>query len=210
MDPRRLELIYDAVRTELDGLERYEIEQRACVARARWHAASTSPNANPEQRAQAGARAAAIGRVLIHLRRTWSDEYDAADHAARALAAERVTAEVAAAVRAAGHPVGARVEVVGEERTGVVQQVLVSLEDDGSYARWYVVHVAELQLCRAYGCDELETLEPAEQPLAPAAQHAAASFTTAAERAERSGSERSERGTRVHVQRGSRRVLTPA
>ncbi|NUR30017.1 MAG: hypothetical protein HOV83_29910, partial [Catenulispora sp.] len=96
MDPRRLELIYDTVRTELDGLERYEIEQRACLARARWHAASTSPNANPEQRAQAGARAAAIGRVLIHLRRTWSDEYDAADHAARALAAERVEPEVAA------------------------------------------------------------------------------------------------------------------
>jgi hypothetical protein len=204
MDPRRLELIYDAVRTELDGLERYEIEQRACVARARWHAASTSPNANPEQRAQAGARAAAIGRVLIHLRRTWSDEYDAADHTTRALAAERVAPEIAATVRAAGHPVGAKVEVVGEERTGVVQQVLVSREDDGSYARWYVVHVAELQLCRAYGCDELETLEPAEQPLAPAQQHAAASFAALAERAER--------GQRAaqHAQRGGRRVLAAA
>ena len=204
MDPRRLELIYDSVRTELDGLERHEIEQRACVARARWHAASTSPNANPEQRAVAGARAAAIGRVLIHLRRTWSDAYDAADHAARALAAERVAPETAAAVRAAGHPVGAKVEVVGEERTGVVQQVLVSREEDGCYARWYVVHVAELQLCRAYGCDELETLEPAEQPLAPAQQHAAASFAALAERAER--------GQRAaqHAQRGGRRVLAAA
>ena len=207
MDPRRLEKIYDAVRDELAGLDRYEIEQRACVARARWHAASTSPNANPEQRALAGARAAAIGRVLIHLRRTWSDEYDAADHATRALAAERVDPEVAAGVRAAGHPVGARVEVVGEERTGVVQQVLVSREEDGYYARWYVVHVAELQLCRAYGCDELETLEPEQAPLAPAAQHSAKSFAALAERAERA-----ERGpvTVRHGQRGGRRVLAAA
>lgn len=207
MDPRRLEKIYDAVRDELDGLDRHEIEQRACVARARWHAASTSPNANPEQQAQAGARAAAIGRILIHLRRTWSDEYDAADHAARARAAERVEAEVAASVRAAGHPVGARVEVVGEERTGVVQQVLVSREEDGYHARWYVVHVAELQLCRAYGCDELETLEPEQAPLAPAAQHSAASFTALAERAERA-----ERGTVTvrHGGRNGRRVLTAA
>ncbi|MEY9858792.1 hypothetical protein ABH935_004415 [Catenulispora sp. GAS73] len=207
MDPRRLEKIYDTVRDELDGLDRFEIEQRACVARARWHAASTSPNANPEQRALAGARAAAIGRILIHLRRTWTDEYDAADHAARALAAERVDPEVAAGVRAAGHPVGARVEVVGEERTGVVQQILVSREEDGYYARWYVVHVAELQLCRAYGCDELETLEPEQAPLAPAAQHSAASFAALAERAERA-----ERGsvTVRHGQRGGRRVLAAA
>src|SRR6185312_8035659 len=207
MDPRRLELIYDAVRDELAGLDRYEIEQRACVARARWHAASTSPNANPEQRALAGARAAAIGRILIHLRRTWTDEYDAADHAARALAAERVDPEVAASVRAAGHPVGARVEVVGEERTGVVQQILVSREEDGYYARWYVVHVAELQLCRAYGCDELETLEPEHAPLEPAAQHSAKSFAALAERAERA-----ERGpvTVRHGQRGGRRVLAAA
>jgi hypothetical protein len=207
MDPRRLEKIYDAVRDELNGLDRFEIEQRACVARARWHAASTSPNANPEQRALAGARAAAIGRILIHLRRTWTDEYGAADHAARALAAERVDPEVAAGVRAAGHPVGARVEVVGEERTGVVQQILVSREEDGYYARWYVVHVAELQLCRAYGCDELETLEPEQAPLAPAAQHSAASFAAPAERAERA-----ERGsvTVRHGQRGGRRVLAPA
>jgi len=207
MDPRRLEKIYDTVRDELDGLDRFEIEQRACVARARWHAASTSPNANPEQRALAGARAAAIGRILIHLRRTWTDEYDAADHAARALAAERVDAEVAAGVRSAGHPVGARVEVVGEERTGVVQQILVSREEDGYYARWYVVHVAELQLCRAYGCDELETLEPEQAPLAPAAQHSAASFAALAERAERA-----ERGsvTVRHGQRGGRRVLAAA
>ncbi|MEZ0113391.1 hypothetical protein ABH920_007421 [Catenulispora sp. EB89] len=207
MDPRRLEKIYDTVRDELDGLDRFEIEQRACVARARWHAASTSPNANPEQRALAGARAAAIGRILIHLRRTWTDEYDAADHAARALAAERVDPEVAAGVRSAGHPVGARVEVVGEERTGVVQQILVSREEDGYYARWYVVHVAELQLCRAYGCDELETLEPEQAPLAPAAQHSAASFAALAERAERA-----ERGsvTVRHGQRGGRRVLAAA
>ena len=207
MDPRRLEKIYDTVRDELDGLDRFEIEQRACVARARWHAASTSPNANPEQRALAGARAAAIGRILIHLRRTWTDEYDAADHAARALAAERVDPEVAAGVRAAGHPVGARVEVVGEERTGVVQQILVSREEDGYYARWYVVHVAELQLCRAYGCDELETLEPEQAPLAPAAQHSAASFAALAERAERA-----ERGSVAvrHGQRGGRRVLAAA
>lgn len=207
MDPRRLEKIYDAVRDELAGLDRYEIEQRACVARARWHAASTSPNANPEQRALAGARAAAIGRILIHLRRTWTDEYDAADHAARALAAERVDPEVAASVRAAGHPVGACVEVVGEERTGVVQQILVSREEDGYYARWYVVHVAELQLCRAYGCDELETLEPEQAPLAPAAQHSAKSFAALAERAERA-----ERGpvTVRHGQRGGRRVLAAA
>ncbi|WP_194919319.1 hypothetical protein [Catenulispora rubra] len=207
MDPRRLEKIYDTVREELDGLDRFEIEQRACVARARWHAASTSPNANPEQRALAGARAAAIGRILIHLRRTWTDEYGAADHAARALAAERVDPEVAAGVRAAGHPVGARVEVVGEERTGVVQQILVSREEDGYYARWYVVHVAELQLCRAYGCDELETLEPEQAPLAPAAQHSAASFAALAERAERA-----ERGsvTVRHGQRGGRRVLAAA
>ena len=207
MDPRRLEKIYDTVRDELDGLDRFEIEQRACVARARWHAASTSPNANPEQRALAGARAAAIGRILIHLRRTWTDEYGAADHAARALAAERVDPEVAAGVRAAGHPVGARVEVVGEERTGVVQQILVSREEDGYYARWYVVHVAELQLCRAYGCDELETLEPEQAPLAPAAQHSAASFAALAERAERA-----ERGsvTVRHGQRGGRRVLAAA
>jgi hypothetical protein len=207
MDPRRLEKIYDAVRDELAGLDRYEIEQRACVARARWHAASTSPNASPKHRALAGARAAAIGRILIHLRRTWTDEYDAADHAARALAAERVDPEVAASVRAAGHPVGARVEVVGEERTGVVQQILVSREEDGYYARWYVVHVAELQLCRAYGCDELETLEPEQAPLAPAAQHAAKSFAALAERAERA-----ERGsvTVRHGQRGGRRVLTAA
>ena len=207
MDPRRLEKIYDAVRDELAGLDRYEIEQRACVARARWHAASTSPNANPEQRALAGARAAAIGRILIHLRRTWTDEYDAVDHAVRALAAERVDPEVAASVRAAGHPVGARVEVVGEERTGVVQQILVSREEDGYYARWYVVHVAELQLCRAYGCDELETLEPEQAPLAPAAQHSAKSFAALAERAERA-----ERGpvTVRHGQRGGRRVLAAA
>ncbi|MEY9934710.1 hypothetical protein ABH926_009378 [Catenulispora sp. GP43] len=207
MDPRRLEKIYDAVRDELAGLDRYEIEQRACAARARWHAASTSPNANPEQRALAGARAAAIGRILIHLRRTWTDEYDAADHAARALAAERVDPEVAASVRAAGHPVGARVEVVGEERTGVVQQILVSREEDGYYARWYVVHVAELQLCRAYGCDELETLEPEQAPLAPAAQHSAASFAVLAERAERA--DRSAVTVR-HGQRNSRRVLAAA
>ena len=205
MDPRRLEKIYDAVRDELNGLDRHEIEQRACVARARWHAASTSPNANPEQRALAGARAAAIGRILIHLRRTWTDEYDAADHAARALAAERVDPEVAAGVRAAGHPVGARVEIVGVERTGVVQQILVSREEDGYYARWYVVHVAELQLCRAYGCDELETLEPEQAPLAPAAQHSAASFAALADRAERA-----DRGsvTVRHGQRNGRRVLT--
>ena len=207
MDPRRLEKIYDAVRDELAGLDRHEIEQRACVARARWHAASTSPNANPDQRALAGARAAAIGRILIHLRRTWTDEYDAADHAARALAAERVEPEVAASVRAAGHPVGARVEIVGEERTGVVQQILVSREEDGCYARWYVVHVAELQLCRAYGCDELETLEPEQAPLAPAAQHSAKSFAALAERAERA--ERSPVAVR-HGQRGGRRVLAAA
>jgi hypothetical protein len=110
-------------------------------------------------------------------------------------------------VRAAGHPVGARVEVVGEERTGVVQQILVSREEDGYYARWYVVHVAELQLCRAYGCDELETLEPEQAPLAPAAQHSAKSFAALAERAERA-----ERGPVAvrHGQRGGRRVLTPA
>ena len=171
MDPRRQELVYDAVRTELNGLERYEIEQRACLARTRWHSANTNPAATAEARAVAGARAAAIGRVLIHLRRTWTDEYDAADHAQRALAAGRLDPEAVTGVRAAGHPAGGRVEVVGEERTGVVQQILVTREDDGSYARWYVVHVAELQLCRAYGCDELETLEPIEAPLPVIEQH---------------------------------------
>jgi hypothetical protein len=153
MDPRRQELFYDTVRAELDGLDRFEIELRACRARTRWQAAS------PEGRADAGARAAALGRILIHLRRTWADVYDAAEHRKRALAAEQIDAVSAKQVRAAGHPVGARVEVVGEERTGVVQQVLVTREEDGSYARWYVVHVAELRLCRAYGCDELETLD---------------------------------------------------
>lgn len=174
MEARRQELVYEAVRAELDGLERYEIEQRACLARARWQSAP------PEHRAVAGARAAAIGRILIHLRRTWGTDYDAADHAARALAAERVGPEDAARVRAAGHPVGARVEVVGEERTGVVQQVLVSREEDGSFARWYVVHVAELQLCRAYGCDELETLESFDLPVPAGQQHGEARVGVAA------------------------------
>ena len=164
MDPRRQEQIYDAVRAELDGLDRFEIEQRACRARTRWQSAT------PDARVVAGARAAALGRILIHLRRTWADVYDAADHQKRARAAERIDPAAAAHVRAAGHPVGARVEVVGEERTGVVQQVLVTREEDGCYARWYVVHVAELQLCRAYGCDELETLDFAE-PLPADAPH---------------------------------------
>lgn len=172
LDPRRQELVYDAVRAELNGLERHDIEQRACLARTRWHNANANPAATAESRAVAGARAAAIGRVLIHLRRTWTDEYSAADHAQRALAAERLDPDTVAQVRAAGHPSGARVEVVGDERTGVVQQILVTREDDGSYARWYVVHVAELQLCRAYACDELETLDPAEAPLPVATQHA--------------------------------------
>ena len=169
MDPRRQELVYDSVRAELDGLDRLEIERRACRARGRWQAAQA------EARAEAGARAAALGRILIHLRRTWADGYDAGDHQRRALAAESVDPAAAARVRAAGHPVGARVEVVGEERTGVVQQVLVTREDDGAYARWYVVHVAELQLCRAYGCDELETLESGEVLAAPRVASAPAS-----------------------------------
>src|SRR5260221_2338436 len=107
MDPRRQELVYEAVRAELNGLERYDIEQRACLARTRWNAANTNPAATLEHRAVAGARAAAIGRVLIHLRRTWTDEYDAAEHARRAVAAARLDPGAVAQVRAAGHPVGA-------------------------------------------------------------------------------------------------------
>jgi hypothetical protein len=167
MDPRRQELLYEAVRADLDGLDRFEIEQRACHARTVWQSAA------PEARAVAGAQAAAIGRILIHLRRTWTDVYEAADHQKRARAAERIDPSAAAQVRAAGHPVGARVEVVGEERTGVVQQVLVTREEDGSYARWYVVHVAELRVCRAYGCDELETLDVFDGPVVLESPHGA-------------------------------------
>jgi hypothetical protein len=153
-DSRQQEEFYDTLRAELDGRDRLDIEREACLAESRLRSAPA------QSRDAAAAHVAALGHVLIHLRRTQADAYDndAAAHAARARATERIDPVIAAYARASGHLTGSRVAVVGENVIGIVKQVLVTRENDGAYATWYVVLVPELRRCRAYGCDELETL----------------------------------------------------
>jgi hypothetical protein len=163
METARHSIVTQAVRDDVDGAARPEVERRACQARTRAANVRAADATRERRPTVAEVWAVELGRILIHLRRTGAERYDAAAHQ-RALAdAERLPLDPQRLreVRAAGHAVGSRVEVVGEERIGTVQQVLVTAEDDGMLARWYVVHVAELQVCRAYGCDELEAVSEA-------------------------------------------------
>lgn len=157
MEPARHTIVQQAVRDEADGLARVDIERRACQARNR--AASVRAGLSDARRPTvAEVWAAELGHILIHLRRSGADRYDRKKHGeAEERQRDRLLtrAEIASA-RAAGHAVGGKVEILGDDRTGTVQQLLVTREADGSLARWYVVHVGDLQVCRAYGCDELE------------------------------------------------------
>lgn len=159
MEPARHTIVQHAVRDEVDGLARVDIERRACQARTR--AASIRAGLSDARRPTvAEVWAAELGHILIHLRRTGVDCYDAREHAEadERQRARPLTREEIAGARAAGHTVGGTVEVFGDDRFGTVQQLLVTREADGTPARWYVVHVGDLQVCRAYGCDELESV----------------------------------------------------
>jgi len=154
MDPRRVQEPYDTIRAGFDGLFRFDLERRAGLAESR------GPDARAGSPGSARTHAAILGSILVHLRRTRSETYKAAEHAAYARIAEHIDPDLAEHLRAAGHPVGSCIAVVGEQAAGIVTQVLVARETDGAYARWYVVHLPGLRICRAYGCDELEATRP--------------------------------------------------
>jgi hypothetical protein len=168
MEAPRHAIVLNAVRSDVDGLARVEIEHRACQARTRA-ARARAVGQEPGQPTVAEVWALELGRVLIHLRRNGFERYDVKRHLGELAASleHEPTAAETAEVRRAGHPVGGQVEIVGDDRTGAVQQVQVTREADGVLARWYVVHVAEAQVCRAFACDELESLDIAAAPAPP-------------------------------------------
>src|SRR5438309_912713 len=111
MNPLHLMAVQEATRAETDGRVRVDVERRAFTAGSR--APTALAVAVTTSRGDAAAHASELGRILIHLRRTGAETYDAGEHTAREWTAERIDPIVVAGVLVGGHLVDSRVRVVG-------------------------------------------------------------------------------------------------
>jgi len=102
--------------------------------------------------------AVCMAEALVLMRRTGLERYNWRTHRMLSSCEARFIdeVEVSRTMRLADPP-GTLVEILGEDRQGVVTHVVIAgSRQDPCPAPWYVVACPALRACRAHGADELE------------------------------------------------------